>query len=228
MRTSGRASLSDARDAADQAAAADRDDHRGESGDVLEQLEAERRLAGDRRAGRRTGARTSAPVWAARSRARATHSSTESPPRWTMPPKPRTAATLATDALGGHEDLARRGRARGRRRRADCAWLPALPATTPGALARRPPSLASAPRSLNEPVRWRFSALTRIVPPHCSPRLRLVRTGVWRTRSAIRSRAVVHGVDPEPAALLRRSALHASDISGSRRPGNRDARRDAT
>ncbi len=41
-----------------------------------------------------------------------------------------------------------------------CAWLPALAATTPAARWASPSvdSLLTAPRILNEPVRWRFSA----------------------------------------------------------------------
>ena len=46
-RTSGRARLDHAGDAGDQSAAADRDDDRGQIGDVLEQFEPERRLAED-------------------------------------------------------------------------------------------------------------------------------------------------------------------------------------
>jgi hypothetical protein len=42
-----------------------------------------------------------------------------------------------------------------------CAWLPALAATTPAARSSgsRPAIRTYAPRSLNEPVRWRFSHL---------------------------------------------------------------------
>ena len=63
-----------------------------------------------------------------------------------------------------------------------CAWLPALPATTPSALPDSERTLLSAPRSLKDPVRCRFSAFSAMVPPHRSDRLRVVSTGVARTR----------------------------------------------
>ena len=98
---SGRAAFSAPADPAEQAAAADRDDHLGEVRHLLEQLEAERRLPEDhvrvvegvheRRAG----------LLRALARERATQSSTDSPPRCTVPPKPSTAATLATAASSG-------------------------------------------------------------------------------------------------------------------------------
>ena len=47
------------------------------------------------------GCTNTAPVSSARSRARATQASTESPPSRTVPPKPRTAAALETDASAG-------------------------------------------------------------------------------------------------------------------------------
>src|SRR5919112_2077313 len=48
-----------------------------------------------------------------------------------------------------------------------CAWLPALAATTPAAFssADRRDILRYAPRILNDPVRWRFSALIITGPP---------------------------------------------------------------
>src|SRR3954451_3633045 len=60
-------------------------------------------------------------------------------------------------------------------------WLPALAATTP--LAQESPSaasLAATPRTLNEPVRCRFSALSKTVPPARSLNVRVESTGVRR------------------------------------------------
>ena len=51
--------------------------------------------------GSSNGCTKTAPVSAARARARSTQPSTESPPSRTVPPKPRTAATLASDASAG-------------------------------------------------------------------------------------------------------------------------------
>jgi hypothetical protein len=62
------------------------------------------------------------------------------------------------------------------------AWLPADAATTPLAQPFSPSaaSFADAPRTLNEPVRWRFSAFRTTVPPACSEIVRVERTGVRR------------------------------------------------
>src|SRR5207245_2697714 len=70
------------------------------------------------------------------------------------------------------------------------AWLPALPQTTP--VAQPSPSeaiLASAPRSLNDPVRCRFSAFRTTVDPSRSDSVRELRTGVSRTTPAPASTA---------------------------------------
>ena len=79
------------------------------------------------------------------------------------------------------------------------AWLPALPATTPTrARSPRSASLARAPRILNEPVRWRFSAFSTTSPPQRSDSHVDVTTGVALTI-------------PAPAAAAR--AMSASDGS---------------
>ncbi len=73
-----------------------------------------------------------------------------------------------------------------------CAWLPALPVTTPAA--QRSPSvltLFAAPRTLNEPVRWRFSALSPTSTPSSWVWGAAGSTGVGRTSSPIRARAGV-------------------------------------
>ena len=72
----------------------------------------------------------------------------------------------------------------------DWAWLPADAATTPRAQPSSPSaaSLADAPRTLNEPVRWRFSALSSTTPPARSEIVRVERTGVrFATRSTSRA-----------------------------------------
>ena len=51
-----------------------------------------------------------------------------------------------------------------------CAWLPALAATTPCARSASDSRaiLVYAPRTLNDPVRWRFSHFRYTGPPACS------------------------------------------------------------
>ena len=91
---SGPRGLERARDAAEQPAAADRDDDLGEVRHVLEQLEAQRRLAERSRRGRRTGGRTrrrSPPR--ARGRARRSRRPSRRPGARSRR-SPRTAATL--------------------------------------------------------------------------------------------------------------------------------------
>src|SRR3954453_7007636 len=72
-----------------------------------------------------------------------------------------------------------------------CAWLPADAATTPAAhpLAPRAASLAPTPRTLKEPVRWRFSAFSATTPPARSENVRVERTGVRRAVEATAGRA---------------------------------------
>ncbi len=54
-----------------------------------------------------------------------------------------------------------------------CAWLPAEATTTPGqAPSPSAASFADAPRILNDPVRWRFSALRTTREPVSSLRTR--------------------------------------------------------
>src|SRR6476646_6056182 len=72
-----------------------------------------------------------------------------------------------------------------------CPWLPALAASTPVARSASPRviSLLTAPRTLNEPVRWRFSAFRHTVRPTRRESALLVWTGVTRAWPAMRSRA---------------------------------------
>ena len=67
---------------------------------------------------------------------------------------------LRDRGLRRHEDLARNTRRARRVNATACAWLPAEATTTPGhAPSPSAASFADAPRILNDPVRWRFSAL---------------------------------------------------------------------
>src|SRR4051812_20461062 len=80
------------------------------------------------------------------------------------------------------------------RTRAACArahaWLPALPAVTPRAQpSPSAASLFSAPRTLNDPVRWRFSALSATDAPVRSPSVSDGSTGVRLATSATAARA---------------------------------------
>ncbi len=66
-----------------------------------------------------------------------------------------------------------------------CAWLPALAATTPAARSSgsRPAIRTYAPRSLNEPVRWRFSHLRCTGAPTIWDRCLLPSIAVTRATS---------------------------------------------
>ena len=70
-------------------------------------------------------------------------------------------------------------------------WLPALAATTPAARSSGDSvaSVLTAPRILNEPVRWRFSALSTSSRPISRESDADVYTGVTRAWPPIRSRA---------------------------------------
>src|SRR5207342_2009045 len=70
-------------------------------------------------------------------------------------------------------------------------WLPALAARTPAERSASPSviNLLTAPRTLNEPVRCRFSAFRHTVRPTRRERALLVCTGVTRAWPAMRSRA---------------------------------------
>src|SRR4051794_13740506 len=72
-----------------------------------------------------------------------------------------------------------------------CAWLPADAATTPRAQPCSPSaaSLADTPRTLNEPLRCRFSALNAIVPPASSDKVRDDSIGVRRANASTAARA---------------------------------------
>ena len=97
---------------------------------------------------------------------------------------------LGDRRVGGDEDLAAHAARRGRRGEAlgvvagrggdDAAAQPSSPSAA---------SLADAPRTLNEPVRWRFSALSATVPPARSEIVRVESTGVRRATCSTSGRA---------------------------------------
>ena len=100
---------------------------------------------------------------------------------WIVAPWPRAASTLASGASEGMNTSHATPRARAAAASA-CPWLPAEAATTPFAQPSSPSaaSFAATPRTLNEPVRWRFSAFSTTVPPARSEIVREESTGVWR------------------------------------------------
>src|SRR5438105_11239329 len=73
----------------------------------------------------------------------------------------------------------------------DCPWLPAVAATTPAArsLSLSCEILLTAPRILNEPVRWRLSAFRSTSRPASRENVSDGKTGVTLATPAIRSRA---------------------------------------
>ena len=113
-----------------------------------------------------------------RSSAATRHSSTDAPPRWTIAPSPRAASVLAIGASAGTNTSQRTPIVRAAAATA-CAWLPAEAATTPPLQPCSPSaaSFAAAPRTLNEPVLWRFSAFSATRPP---ARSEIVRRGEHR------------------------------------------------
>src|SRR5438067_1456415 len=70
-------------------------------------------------------------------------------------------------------------------------WFPALAATTPAARSASESVfiLLTAPRTLNAPVRWRFSALSQISRPARRENVSEPYTGVTRAIPSIRARA---------------------------------------
>src|SRR3954469_6496368 len=129
------------------------------------------------------------PACSARRAAAATQSSTD-PSSWMMT-APRAAAPSTLEIGASRGMWTSHGTPRTRAANASaCAWLPALPATTPSAACGpSAASLLSAPRTLNEPVRCSASALTRTSPPARSLSVSDGRTGVWRATSRTASRA---------------------------------------
>src|SRR5436305_3814234 len=83
-----------------------------------------------------------------------------------------------------------------------CPWLPALAATTPAARCSgsRLESLTYAPRTLNEPVRCRFSALRSTGRPASRDSVSDGKTGVTRATPSSRSRA--RSISGSPGAVV--------------------------
>src|SRR6185436_13027493 len=85
-----------------------------------------------------------------------------------------------------------------------CPSFPALAVTTPAARSSSDivASLLTAPRILNEPVRWRFSALRKTLRPLRLPSVSEEMTGVSRARPCTRSRAAWISASVGPAAVF--------------------------
>ena len=177
------------RDAAGQPAAADRDDDLRQVGHVVEQLEAERPLAGDDVGVVERVHEGHAGLLRAR----------PAPPPRTPPRRRRPRCTIAPSAphpsifeIGASTGMnTSHGTPRALAAWASAqAWLPALPPVTPRAHpSPRAASLFSAPRILNEPVRCRFSALSATTPSRRWVSVSDGSTGVRLATSAIAPRA---------------------------------------
>src|SRR5262245_40620331 len=131
-----------------------------------------------------------APVDSAYSLAATSVSSMIEPWNRTSAPYPVVAATLGSGAPTGMNtvDFTPSTRAA---RATPCAWLPALAATTPMASSDSDSldNRTYAPRTLNEPARWRFSHLSMTGPPTRSDSASEPSTGVTRLTSRSSSRA---------------------------------------
>ena len=130
---------------------------------------------------------SSSPSRAAISTALARASSNDSPSRMTFAPRRRQVATFTSGANRGITTVT------GISSRRPCqasprAWLPALAAMTPRerVAASRSSRALRAPRSLNEPVRWRRSSLHQTRKPVSSERGMLWGQGVRAIPAAIR------------------------------------------
>ena len=139
--------------------------------------------------GSSNGCTKAMPACSARRAAAATQSSTDPSSCTITAPSAAAPSTLEIGASRGMWTSQGTPRTRAANASA-CAWLPALPATTPSAACGpSAASLLSAPRILNEPVRCSASALTRTSPPARSLSVSDGRTGVWRATSRTASRA---------------------------------------
>ena len=133
-----------------------------------------------------------APVCSAYARALTSASSTVCPECRTCAPYARVAATLGSGAFSGMKtvELVPSSDAASA---TPWALLPALAATTPRSRSAglSPAIRTYAPRSLNDPVRWRFSHLSSTGPPTSSPRTRDAASGVTCVTPRSSSRAAV-------------------------------------
>ena len=185
-----------------------------------------RRRSSGRRTGARTPARRSRP---ARARPRCTRRRCRRR-RGRSRPSPRAASTLAIGASAGTKTSQRHAAARAAPRPAPGRGCRRWPATTPLRAAPSPSaaSFADAPRTLNEPVRWRFSAFSTTVPPARSENVRVDSTGVRRAIGARRRRAADVGRRTSRAVTLSQSgsATHGVDLDlgAQRQRGDADRR----
>jgi len=157
------------------------------------------------------------PDAAARARASSTQASTVAPPSITSAPSARQPSTFPSGAPGGITTS--HGIPRWRAASATAhAWFPALPATTPwSARAPSASSFAAAPRTLNEPVRCRHSALRTTSPPERSLSVHESSTGVRRATAATagRARAMSCAVTVRAAATGQSGSATIASISTS-------------
>ena len=111
---------------------------------------------------------------------------------WTIAPCSRAASTLDIGASAGTKTSHGTPRAAAAAASA-WAWLPADAATTPLAQPSSPSaaSLAATPRTLKDPVRWRFSAFSATVPPARSENVRVESIGVRRATVSTAVRAAL-------------------------------------
>src|SRR5215213_1780596 len=140
--------------------------------------------------GSSNGCTNARPPSSARASAAFRHSSTDSPPMWISAPIPRAASTLASGASVGTNTSQCTPRTRAAAASA-CPWLPADAATTPFRQPSSPSdsSLAATPRTLKEPVRWRFSAFIATTPSARSESVRDDSIGVRLASASTAGRA---------------------------------------
>src|SRR3954451_4693128 len=101
-----------------------------------------------------------------------------------------------------------------------CPWFPALAAMTPAVRSASPSvdSLFTAPRILNDPVRWRFSAFSQTLVPVSRENVPEPYTGVTRARPARRSRAA--SMSASVGAVVVANAKHLlQDLTNGRQGG---------
>src|SRR5215208_5825865 len=154
--------------------------------------------------GSSNGCTNASPPTSARASAASRHSSTDSPPTWISAPIPRAASTFASGASVGTKTSQCTPRWRAAAASA-WPWLPADAATTPLRQPSSPSesSLAATPRTLKEPVRCRFSALSETTPPARSEIVREDSIGVRRASDSTAGRAAAISAAPTDADLVR-------------------------
>ena len=219
MRTSRPRLLDDAGDAADQPAAADRDDHRRE---VRRRPRAARgRASPGRRStcGSSNGCTNVAPVCAGAVAREGDALVDGVAAEVDDAAEAADRGDLGHGRAGGHEDLARD--AAGAGGVGDGLRVVAGAAGDDAGALGRGAELGERAAELERAGPLEVLGLDEDRAPARSPRLRLVRTGVWRTRSAIRSRAACTASIPSQPPCCTAALSTHRDISGIRRPGNR-------